>query len=64
MKVTLTNKYAPREGDTIDVTEAAGKRLIDKGWAEKAGSLSKTEEPKADAKPAKKAAKTAAKKRS
>ena len=62
MKVRYTDAIASREGRVIDVTDAAGRRLIDEGLAEKIAAKA---EPKADEQPtAKKATKKPAAKKS
>lgn len=62
MKVTFTDKWAARKGQEAEVTEAAGKRLVDTGFAT-VGSDDAAGEASDEAKPAaKKAAKKAVKK--
>ena len=61
MKVRYTDAIASREGRVIEVTDAAGRRLIDQGIATK--STAKPENTPEEPKPTKKAtAKKAAKK--
>ena len=61
MKVRYTDAIASREGRTIDVTDAAGRRLIDEGIAEKVTAKAAPKAEESDEKPAKRTAKKATK---